>query len=69
MSYMFNRALIFNNDISSLDVSSIIGMNSMFTGAEQYEQKMCEWNLEGKMVVKMFMNTQCTKVECVDCPP
>ena len=66
---MFNRSLIFNNNISSWGVSYVTGMNSMFTGVEQYEQKICEWNLEGKMIVKMFMNTQCTKVECVDCPP
>jgi len=29
-------------------------MESMFFAAEHFEQKMCEWNLEGKNVQNMF---------------
>ena len=65
---MFNAALAFNNDISSWDVSAVDTMESMFDDAEQFEQKMCEWNLEGKNVQDMFTNSQCTEVECVECP-
>jgi len=43
-------------------------MESMFDEAEQFEQQMCEWNLEGKDVLNMFRNNQCTEVECVECP-
>jgi len=43
-------------------------MESMFDGAEQFEQQLCEWNLEDKNVENMFRNSQCTEVECVECP-
>jgi len=43
-------------------------MESMFFAAEQFEQQMCEWNLEGVNVENMFTNSQCTEVECVECP-
>ena len=39
----------------------------MFFDAEQYEQKMCEWNLP-TTVGNMFTNSKCTIVECIDCP-
>ena len=65
---MFNQATVFNNDISSWDVSAVITMESMFDEAEQFEQQMCEWNLEGVNVENMFRNSQCTQVECVECP-
>ena len=64
---MFNQATVFNNDISSWDVSAVMTMESMFNAAEQFEQKMCEWNLEGKNVQNMFTNSECTVDECVGC--
>jgi len=68
MQDMFNSALAFNNDISSWDVSAVITMQSMFNAAEQFEQQLCEWNLVDKNVQNMFTNSQCTEVECVECP-
>jgi len=68
MNNMFNQASIFNKDISSWDVSSVINMASMFRYATQFGQQMCEWNLEGKEVQNMFEDSQCTEVECVECP-
>jgi len=43
-------------------------MRHMFKLAGQFEQRMCEWNLEGKNVEDMFTDSQCTAVECVECP-
>jgi len=46
-------------------------MESMFEDAEQFEQQLCEWNLEEKNVKHMFTNSPCdvivTEVECVEC--
>jgi len=46
-------------------------MESMFEDAEQFEQQLCEWNLEEKNVKHMFTNSPCdvnvTEVECVKC--
>merc|ERR1712238_98128 len=68
MNNMFNEASIFNKDISGWDVSSVINMASMFNKATQFGQKMCEWKLEGKVKNNMFEGSQCTEVECVECP-
>ena len=65
---MFKFAPVFNIDISIWDVSAVITMESMFDEAEQFEQQLCEWNLEGVNVLNMFRNSQCTEVECVECP-
>jgi len=43
-------------------------MQSMFMGAAEFRQEMCEWNLEDKNVGEMFTNSQCTIALCVDCP-
>merc|ERR1712160_105585 len=68
MDATFYRAYEFDNDISSWDVSSVTTMNNMFQLAGQFEQRMCEWNLEGKDVEDMFTDSQCTEVDCVECP-
>ena len=53
----FDGARIFNNDVSSWDVSYVYSMDQMFNNAEKYEQKMCEWNLEGKEVGILCLRT------------
>ena len=68
MYAMFQKALVFNNNISSWDVSSVLSMESMFDGAEQFEQKICDWNIDEFTTVRgMFLNSKCTVAECVEC--
>ena len=40
----------------------------MFEGASQFGVKLCDWNLAGtKNVNRMFTNSNCTVIECVEC--
>ena len=41
MSLMFRNNAIFNQDLSSWDVSSLVITNSMFEGAAEGEQQRC----------------------------
>lgn len=45
MSYMFNGALIFNQDISGWDVSNVTDMSSMFLDALSFNQPLGDWNV------------------------
>merc|ERR1712238_559761 len=50
------------------DVSSVTYKDSMFEGASQFGVKLCDWNLAGtKYVNRMFTNSNCTVIECVEC--
>ena len=45
MSYMFYGANIFNQDISSWDVSNVSNMSSMFKEASVFDQNISSWNV------------------------
>merc|ERR1712238_31772 len=63
-----NDATEFNGDVSKWDVSSVTDMTSVFDGASQFGVKLCDWDLAGtKNVNRMFTNSNCTVIECVEC--
>ncbi len=43
MSYMFNNCTIFNQNISSWNVSNVTNMNSMFVNCENFNQNLSPW--------------------------
>ncbi len=45
MSYMFNKAWVFNQDVSSWDVSSVTNMVIMFSDARIFNQDISSWNV------------------------
>jgi len=45
MSSMFQNNLVFNQDISSWDVSSVTNMNFMFYNASVFDQDISGWNV------------------------
>jgi surface protein len=45
MSYMFNGATAFNQDISNWNVSNVIDMSAMFNGATAFNQDINNWNV------------------------
>jgi surface protein len=45
MSYMFNGATAFNQDISQWNVSNVTNMNAMFIGATAFNQDISQWNV------------------------
>ena len=57
MSYMFNRAAAFNQDIGSWAVSKVTNMQSMFSAAEAFNQDISSWDVSKvKNMTYMFYN-------------
>ncbi len=60
LSYMFNNATIFNQNISSWDTSKIVNMAFMFYNAKAFNQDLSSWNINsinttaGQSMVSMF---------------
>ena len=51
MQGMFDRALVFNSDISGWNVSSVLDMSSMFDTAQLFNSDISQWNVQS--VTKM----------------
>ena len=57
MSYIFNDALTFNQDISSWDVSNVTDMESMFRGATTFNSDISLWDTSKVTILRvMFYN-------------
>lgn len=57
MSFMFENATIFNEDISDWDVSNVKNMSGMFFGATSFNQPIGNWNVSNVTdMSKMFEN-------------
>ena len=57
MSAMFNRASIFNGNISQWDTSNVILMNGMFEAATAFNQDISQWNTSKvQNMYQMFSN-------------
>ena len=58
---MFYSAQLFNQNISSWDVSSVTDMSSMFNHATQFEQNLGSWDISNvTSMANMFSNVTLT---------
>jgi len=55
MSYMFNRAYTFNEDISGWDVSSVTNMKYMFAAATRFNQDISGWDVSSSVTNMKYM--------------
>ena len=53
MSYMFNGALSFNQDISNWDVSNVLNMYNMFSNAIEFNKNINAWGTKTNKVTNM----------------
>jgi surface protein len=56
MSYMFNGATAFNQDISNWNVSNVIDMSAMFNGATAFNQDISKWNVSNAINMSAMFN-------------
>ena len=58
MSYMFNNARVFNQNISGWNVSQVTNMDNMFREATSFNQYIGDWNVSSvENMHEMFYNT------------
>ena len=59
MSYMFEGAKNFDQDISDWNVSSVQEMNSMFTNAYSFNQDLSNWDVSNVTIMfDMFRDAE-----------
>ena len=56
LSYLFDYATIFNEDISNWDVSSVTNMNSMFRYATSFNQDLSSWDVSNVINMSSMFN-------------
>merc|ERR1712238_339979 len=68
MAEMFYFASSFNNDVSSLDVSSVTKMTRIFKDATVFGMRLCDWNLENLVDMdELFDGSNCDFRRCLSC--
>ena len=69
MTYMFEEATTFNQDISTWNVTSVTNLEGMFLGAASFDQNLCAWGSRlppDAVVTEMFVGTACPVMDDPD---
>jgi len=64
MSYMFDSAVSFNQDVSNFNASRVKYMYEMFQGATSFNQDLCSWRdsflYNDADNINIYTNSNCT---------